>query len=219
MKKIEAFSLLELSIVLLCIGILGAYALPVLQNLKRFYHVTTITKNQELVVKSLAYYADVHHCIPYASLPQANGEQISNRTYGIVPYKTLGLSQKQVKDSKGNWMTYALNATLAKVCKKENYEGASIREIDLTGSTLTVDDVKNDAIDGVAFVLYAKADDKLIPFDETEKTHFDSKEPVIFWISRRNFIAQYMKFPPIPKNYGYKPDQESLDSYYAWGGH
>ncbi|CAO4834753.1 MAG: hypothetical protein CNLJKLNK_00797 [Holosporales bacterium] len=230
MRKIEAFSLLELSIVLLCVGIVGVYALPALQNLKRFYHVAAIRKNQELIVKSLAYYADMHHCIPYASLPQAKGWKILNQTYGIVPYKTLGLEENQVKDSKGNWMIYALNAPLAQVCKNEQVEGKTIRDVSLAGSSLTIDDVKNDAADGVAFVLYAKVDDKIIPFDATEKTHFDSKEPVLFWISRHNFIAQYMKYPPPPKNYGgdqlvqqsldFEKSKEGAENlYYPWDDH
>lgn len=225
MKKIKAFSLLELSIVLLCVGIVGLYALPALQNLKRFYHVSLIRKNQELIVKSLAYYADTHHCIPYASLPQANGERIINQTYGIVPYKTLGLSEKQVKDSKGNWMIYTLSPPLAQVCKNNNAQGHSIRDIDLTASSLRVDDVKNNPKDGVAFVLYASVNDKIIPFDETEKRHFDSNMPVLFWISRNNFIAQYMKFPPPPEmpDDGGKIVEEAINklpedekSYYSW---
>lgn len=197
MKKLAAFSLIELSIVLLAIGVIGMYAVPALKQAQQTYKRAYVKKNQDLIVKSLAYYADTYHCLPPASTPQNAGEAIYNLDYGIVPYKTLNLDEKLAKDSKGNWIMYAVNLELTTVGKNQKIQGiqSTLRSINLANARLKIDECENSSVDGLAFAL-------IIPLYANELTidHvISTKNPnnIIFWISRNNFIAHYMKNPPL----------------------
>lgn len=120
--SLPGFTLIEISIVMIIIGLLSGFGLPLLTNMlsQEKFHKTT--QHQQYVLKALAAYVLVHHRLPCPARPDApENEQgmaqercLQNPALcqGLVPYRTLGLSAYHAKDGFKNWMTYAVNGDL-----------------------------------------------------------------------------------------------------------
>jgi type II secretory pathway pseudopilin PulG len=111
-KQIKAFSLLEIGLVLLIIGVLGVSLRPVLTKQLQQHNDKLTQNKQQCIAESLAAFVLQNNCLPEASIPSQAGEPVSGKYIGIVPYKALNLDPRTVKDKNGFWFTYAVNEAL-----------------------------------------------------------------------------------------------------------
>jgi type II secretory pathway pseudopilin PulG len=113
-RKVKAFSLLELGLVLLIMGVIGSQLVPMIKKTLILKKHEITKRNQEIIFQSVADYAKRQSRLPFASRPTLKGAEQANLTIGIVPYQTLGLEERSAKDGFGHYMTYAMNSTLGK---------------------------------------------------------------------------------------------------------
>lgn len=126
------FSLLELAVVVLIIGVLAAGVLTLARPLLAQTQLTATEANMDRVIDVISAYAQRNHRIPCPANPDeaggvepfgaeagsgAGGDQIGDcdnpaggeRFEGIVPFRTLGMKAEEVRDGYGRFLTYALS--------------------------------------------------------------------------------------------------------------
>lgn len=131
------FTLLELAIVVLIIGVLTAGALAVVKPLLAQAQHRATEANMDHVIDVISAYAQRNHRIPCPADPNeavtaqpygaevgsgANGDQIGDcddpaggeRIEGIVPFRTLGLYIEDIRDGHGRFLTYAVSPVFAR---------------------------------------------------------------------------------------------------------
>jgi type II secretory pathway pseudopilin PulG len=96
MKKIiPAFSLLELSFVLMIAGILLSFSLPLLLSATNYEKKNLTHYRLQEISKALKAYALAHGNLPFPSKSITTdisfGEANLSCSQGVVPFKTLGL--------------------------------------------------------------------------------------------------------------------------------
>lgn len=118
--KLQAFSLLEISIVLLIMGVILSFSLPYLTNHLAFERQKQTLQNFEEITHALAHFVLQNGRLPYPALAPTGTAQsgVEDRTMrdfqrGIVPYKTLGLSPSVAKDGYGHWISYMPHPSLS----------------------------------------------------------------------------------------------------------
>lgn len=118
----QGFSLLELAIVLVILGLIGGFSLPLLTaHITRTAFLKT-RSNQEYVVSALAAFVEKYRRFPCPAEPQRGGAQFGlaqescrmDKAKGIVPFKTLGISESYARDGFKRLMTYVVEPELAK---------------------------------------------------------------------------------------------------------
>ena len=126
------FSLLEMTIALGVLGILGTFALPLLSEHRHQRAIRMTREHQDYIVKSLEAYLVQHQLLPRPinfpknRLDKLSHDELSDLTnpsenvIGIVPYYVLGIPETVTKDGYGHYMTYivANDACERKVCEK-----------------------------------------------------------------------------------------------------
>lgn len=110
-RKISGFSLIEVSIVLIIIGVIGGLTFPIIKLMVDWQKTSTTAQNQEKILYALANYAAQKNILPYPADPrQSHGKQdILPRRRGIVPYADLGLPEATAKDGYHRWFTYVVD--------------------------------------------------------------------------------------------------------------
>ena len=116
------FSLLELAIVLVILGIIGSLGLPLLTA-----HITRAALlkthgHQAYVVSALAAFVEKNRRFPCPAEPHKQGEPFGlaqencrmDKARGIVPFKTLGISEVYARDGFTRLMTYVVEPELTK---------------------------------------------------------------------------------------------------------
>lgn len=115
------FSLLELAIVLVILGIIGGLSLPLLTaHITRSALVKT-RAHQEYALSAIAAYVEKNKIFPCPADPQVVGpdygleqkECQGKKSEGILPFKTLGISESYGKDGFKRLMTYVVDSGLA----------------------------------------------------------------------------------------------------------
>jgi type II secretory pathway pseudopilin PulG len=129
LKLNDGFTLIEIAVLTLVFGIflLGTVAglSPVLKKVK----IDATHNNFKNIMESLSIYAQKNNRIPCPANPNqaavappygfeigsgANGDQIGNCNAlnppeGIIPFKTLGISEEEILDGWGNYITYRVS--------------------------------------------------------------------------------------------------------------
>ncbi len=99
--RISGFSLIEIAVVLIILGLIGGMAFPSLKAMLDWQKAATTAQNQEKILYALAGYAIKNKSLPYAANPlnpQERSQGIIRRRRGIVPYADLGLPEGMAKD-------------------------------------------------------------------------------------------------------------------------
>lgn len=115
-KKIPGFSLIETALTLVVAGIVISLTLPILTTAQRSSRHQITQTNQHQLLQVLASYVIKHDRLPAPSTPDKKGESIDykesdfdvSKSIGIIPYKTLGISEAMARDGHGHWFTYAV---------------------------------------------------------------------------------------------------------------
>ena len=116
--ELPAFSLIEMAIVLIIVGLISGTALPILQVMLEWQKATATAQHQEKILYALASYAAQYKILPYAADPAApSGKQEKTRRRGIVPYADLGLPESIAKDGYQRWFTYVVDDYYAVIPK------------------------------------------------------------------------------------------------------
>jgi hypothetical protein len=118
--KQAGFSLLEIALGLMLLGMIGGMVLPFLMGQQQLRKNQLTAQNQERVAHSLALYVNFHGRLPCPGDPAAKGKERGiapfscsfQKTVGIVPYKTLGLPEQFAKDGYLNEFTYVAHPAL-----------------------------------------------------------------------------------------------------------
>jgi hypothetical protein len=219
-NKINAFGFIEIGFFLLIIGIIFSSILPLMKWTNTLGQQKEIIEKHKLITQSIAAYCIRYGQLPKASLPPFHGFSKDECYNGIVPYQTLGMSEKDVKDSKGNWFTYAVSEKLTQTLHLKNTKQLvndncfctvlkSETDINILNYEIPNDDV-------AAFVLIAhnkgngaiknngersfklKDSSKASRCEEINALNslsfcIDSSNDTIFWITRNNFSAQHLQ--------------------------
>lgn len=112
LNKLPAFSLIEMAMVLIIIGVISGFALPALKEILDHQKARETIQNQEKILYAIASYAHQNKIIPYPADPQnSNGreDKITRRRRGIIPYADLGLPESIAKDGYHRWFTYIID--------------------------------------------------------------------------------------------------------------
>jgi prepilin-type N-terminal cleavage/methylation domain-containing protein len=167
---LSGFSLLEVSISLLVIGIISNIFMTQFIATKKLYASQKTATNMDFVLKALGtYYISKEGELPYPSTSTNNvgmQSQSMQNTFGIVPFKTLGIMENFAKSGNGKWLLYRLNPFFRK-------NGASQQQ-----KKLGIDDFESDIIDDkVAIILKSQSN--------------EGKDEIVIWYSEKTFIANF----------------------------
>lgn len=127
----NGFSLIELSVVLVVIGLLMGASASLVQPYVDSYRYDSTKIKMERIADALAMYVQTHYSVPCPAsvnpgtepfgTPMGSGTDGANLDAkcptsgtslerGIIPFNTLGLTEDQVKDAYGNYITYVVPA-------------------------------------------------------------------------------------------------------------
>lgn len=217
--KVKAFSLFEIGLALLIIGIIGSQVVPMIKNTLLLKKNEITKRNQETLLQSIAAYTKRHHRLPFASLPALNGSEEKGRSIGIPPYQTLGLEERTAKDGFGHYMTYAMNTTLGYttfIVNKDEDDNSFCTIEDASSRTLTLTNQTIPGSDYIAVLLVAHRNGEGSYMKNGNRSTFNTlqtdtsrcraqnikdsglfctepSEDTITWVTRNNFLSTYMQ--------------------------
>ena len=224
-SRLPAFSLIEISIVLIILGIITSLSLPILTASLQTAALKKTEQHREHLFFALAGYVLKHHRLPCPSQIETLGiaqKNCDKMCSGIVPFKDLGISAEIAKDGHGHWFTYAINPELAQQqLKAINDPVADITYCTVRHGPLILQTSENDSSpaipdkkeDHIAVILVshgpkgsgAPGQAKLANNRaEEENSNGDTTfilqvgkdfQHHVYWVSRNNLIAMYGKFP------------------------
>jgi len=116
------FSLLELAIVLVILGIIGGVSIPLVTTHMTRTALFKTRANQDYVLSAIAVYVGKHNRFPCPAEAHIVGAKFGMEpdrcrmedVKGIIPFKTLGISESYASDGFKRLMTYVVEPDLAK---------------------------------------------------------------------------------------------------------
>lgn len=131
------FSLLELAIVLVILGAIGGLAIPLLSaHMTRAAYLKT-RSHQDYVLNAIAVFVEKNNRFPCPADPQLKGENFGvalescrmEKAKGILPFKSLGISEIYARDGFKRFMTYVVEPELTKRQIKPSEESGGLIRI------------------------------------------------------------------------------------------
>ena len=170
--KIPGFSLIEVSISLIIIGIISSIGISQLRLMNKVYASQKTQTNIDFVVRALGAYCTCKALkLPYPSKMNANvGIQSEDmkHSFGIIPFKSLGIMEKFAKDGNGHWMLYKVNPNFGKVIFSSEDKSLGISDFS--------SELPNDR---VAFIIKSK--------------NSKNEDEVTVWYSEKTFVSNFTK--------------------------
>lgn len=223
------FSILELAIVLVILGILGGASIPLLKARMSREAVFKTRENQSQAIGAIAAFVEKNRRFPCPADPKVTGADYGlepkekkchkAKAEGILPFRTLGISEACAKDGFKRFMTYAVDPNLADREYENQVENAP-------GGWITVKNGEGFSVIGdrsgrnpnfVAFVLISHGENGIgsylgngqstkivgqnislhkkenldgnFVFIETNQT-----DDVMKWVSRDHFLKHYVRY-------------------------
>ncbi len=123
-KSFQAgFSLVEMALVLVILGIIGGMGLPLLTAHIKRSALTKTREHQEYALNAIAAFVERHHRFPCPADPKLTGADYGlepmvrkcpgPKAEGLLPWRSLGISENFAKDGFKRWMTYVVDSNLA----------------------------------------------------------------------------------------------------------
>jgi prepilin-type N-terminal cleavage/methylation domain-containing protein len=223
------FSILELAIVLVILGILGGASIPLLKARMNREAVLKTRENQIQAIGAIAAFVEKNHRFPCPADPKITGADYGvepkerkcqrAKAEGILPFRTLGISEATAKDGFKRFMTYAVDPNLADreyENQIENAPGGWITVKNEEGFSVIVDQ-NGKSPNFVAFVLISHGESgtgafvgkgqstKLTSQDISahKKENLDGNfafvessqtDDMLKWVSRDHFLKHYMRY-------------------------
>lgn len=159
------FSLLELAIVLVILGIIGGMGLPLLNAQMKRSALLKTKENQEYVLHALAAFVEKNRRFPCPADPEIVGEGYGisrltctgQKAEGILPFKTLGISERYARDGFKRLMTYVVDPGLADQ-KNENMlmavEGGKLSVKNEDGHSVLAPDLRKQGLTSPNFIAF-----------------------------------------------------------------
>lgn len=119
----DGFSLIEVAIVLIIFGLVGGASLHMLTAFSHRQARLKTKEHQEYALQAIAAFVEHHHRFPCPADPRLTGMEAGLeprerkcsglKAEGILPFRTLGISEQFAKDGFKHWMTYVVDPNLA----------------------------------------------------------------------------------------------------------
>lgn len=120
------FTLVEMSFVLVIIGLVIVIVFPALKAVRQSTQNQTTQSNLDALMRANAAYVQAHGCLPCPTPPSARGNEIGfvrgdenniacgtcGTSEGVVPFISLGLPMHMAKDGWGHWITMSVDTAL-----------------------------------------------------------------------------------------------------------
>lgn len=216
-NKIQAFSLIEMSLVLAIMGTIAGLSLPMLLEYKGTQKRQHSTKNIDLVLSATGTFAATHQVLPCPASKTSKGEPVlctSNNmslANGYVPYKALGLREAASKDGFGNPLRYSINPNLSVHSTfYDNESQAPLKISDKEGKNVL--NLENNK-DKLAILVLSEGDAFQSPQSSFEREntgeslsfidapYSSNKENpfrhIVRWSTRNNLLTYYGKSSPL----------------------
>ncbi len=114
-RRLAAFSLLEMALVLSIMGVISAYAIQALLQARAATGWRETDTKLESAIYALAGFVQVHQRLPSPADPASKdnpGGEDRSRTIGILPYRTLGIQESDAQDGFRHWISYSASQDL-----------------------------------------------------------------------------------------------------------
>lgn len=190
--SLPGFTLWEMSLVLIIIGIIGGITFPLLNTLLTHQRHKQTETHQEQVMFSLASYVLQHYRLPLPATEMTGISSDETCQNGIcrghIPFKTLGIDEALTKDGQQRWMTYVMHPDMARHFVGLNGSGDHHEQhfCTITGRELVMEDesFKELKHDMVAVVLISH------PHDQPARLKSHPKQRIKV-VTRNNLLAIY----------------------------
>ncbi|WP_331255239.1 type II secretion system protein [Candidatus Bealeia paramacronuclearis] len=228
----NGFSLLEMAIVLIIVGLVSGMTLPLLTLQNQRTSVLKTRENQEYILNALASYYLQHKNLPCPANPKAKLDQfglaeencLKEKLYqGLIPFRTLGISEKWTKDGFGHYMTYVPEEKFLTEYQEDHTVCAEKKGALRLQEALGNDVISAKAHDFIGIVLVSHGPSgngafqgqgslsriniktlqgaKLenangdLTFSEFVKSADEEFDDILRWESRNQFMAHYVRLP------------------------
>lgn len=193
-KNNSGFLLIEASIFLILFGVISVLAYSTYSVSKKSYEVALTKKNQEIISEVLGAYLAWHSHLPNAASAESHGMSVEGLTYGEVPYKTLGISEANIRDGRGKPIKYLVSKAFTLTQKIKTNEGIGYDPdsfCDITESEIFITDSYNENISNepICFVLITSRDYDRRDFNISKL----QDNSLIKWVSKNELIRRYAK--------------------------
>lgn len=221
------FSLLELAIVLVILGLIGGLSLPLLTTQINRTATLKTRSHQDYALNAIAAYVEKNKKFPCPAEPHISGAgygvaQIQCRgqkAKGILPFKTLGISEIYARDGFKRLMTYGIEPEFTKKdTALQNEKGGFITVQKEGGESVIAPPLMGDKNPNcIAFVLISHGESGIGSYHGNGQTtrnlsespsphkreNFDENfvfiesnqtDDILRWESRDQFLKHYVKF-------------------------
>jgi len=221
------FSLIELAIVLVILGIIGGLSLPLLTAQINRAALVKTRSHQDYGLNAIAAYVEKNRRFPCPADPQVTGPDYGlmqvqcrgQKAKGILPFKTLGISEAYAKDGYKRLMTYAVEPELTKRdTALQNERGGFITLKNEEGESVIAPSLKEDRNpNAIALVLISHGESGIGAFlgkgqagkltggapSAHKRENYDENfifiessqtDDILRWESRDQFLKHYVKF-------------------------
>lgn len=112
-SRLPGFMLLEVAFTLLIIGAVGTLGLSAYRSIKNNQAHAVTEQRMDSLFKALAYYVHRNGLLPCPATSEDGFEQSSSigcsSSVGLVPYQTLGISEREARDGWQHKIVYAVD--------------------------------------------------------------------------------------------------------------
>lgn len=194
--------LLEIAIGLSVLGLVSTWFMTRWSASRRMIVEQRVHNNIEMTTSALISYVAVHKRLPRPSLPEDNGIESSDGSLivGCVPFRTLGIPEKNSTDGIGRPLLYAvepfLTGNYTRIYDSANYWDESCFCTSVVDSKIRIANeprATRDSGDVIAFVLDT-ADNRPIVSEEGGVTVRPASHT--FWLRRDMLLIHYLKNRP-----------------------